>query len=129
MEREEAGEAEEGEDGERTERRTTMSIAIFHSAYDPANSRPQRLQRDLCELPDVRLLATLYSLCALFYRETERTNVAGKRGNEKGRRPRADARRTTGEDEDDDDDEGKLRAYRSARCSNSSEACRLASTT
>lgn len=83
MEREEAGEAEEGEDGERTERRTTMSIAIFHSAYDPANSRPQRLQRDLCELPDVRLLATLYSLCALFYRETERTNVAGKRENER----------------------------------------------
>ncbi|XP_032666462.1 uncharacterized protein LOC116841974 [Odontomachus brunneus] len=71
-----------------------MGIAIFHSAYDPANSRPQRLQRDLCELPDVRLLATLYSLCAPFSRETERTSGWG-RGEEEVKKTGADARRTT----------------------------------
>lgn len=57
---------------ERERRHVDAHIAIFHSAYDPANSRSQRLQRDLCKLPDVRLLATPYPLCAPAHREKRR---------------------------------------------------------
>lgn len=59
-------------------------IAIFHSAYDPANSRSQRLQRNLCKLPDVRLLATPYPLCAPAHREKRRGG--GEEENQKNER-------------------------------------------
>lgn len=64
---------------EETERwHVDAHIAIFHSAYDPANSRSQRLQRDLCELPDVRLLATPYPLCAPAHWEKRGRGVGGE---------------------------------------------------
>lgn len=73
---------------------------------------------------------TVLALCTILPRDRA-NECGGKEGKRKGKKEvkKTKSRRTTREDEDDDDDEGKLRAYRSARCSNSSEACRLASTT
>lgn len=84
---------EDGNKEKEREREKMMRIAIFHSAYDPANSRSQRLQRDLCKVtgcPAAR--DTALALCTPAY---ERRGPEAPEENEDRRREgvsRRDAR-------------------------------------
>lgn len=134
MEREEAGEAEGG--GGRGENRKThddehRDISFGVRSREFASSKTSKRPLRVTGCPAA--CDTVLALCTILPRDRA-NECGGEEGKREGKKEvkKTKSRRQkndTREDEDDDDDEGKLRAYRSARCSNSSEACRLASTT